>query len=274
MEQSLNYSEQVITPEIAREYLQTNKVNRTLRLWKVREYALQMKAGKWKMSGECICFLKGGALGNGQHRLWAVIESNTPTKFGILRNCDPDSFTTYDSGLGRSLADALHIQDINNSSTIGSIISRYFALCNNIYGDGRRGGVASRLGLTRDDYIAEYNSSPKLYQDACMLAKRLNKRLSILKPADIGGIYIYLVKYCNHKIDMVAGFFNDLHSPTPRHSSTAILREKLIADKISRTKMLGEYKYNLIAKSWNSCTTQKPIKQLKWSESEGQIKFI
>ena len=38
--------------------------------------------------------------------------------------------------------------------------------------------------------------------------------------------------------------------------------------------MLGEYKYNLIAKSWNSWTTQKPIKQLKWSESEGQIKFI
>lgn len=270
----MEFKEELITPELAKEYLQMNKINRSLRPWKVREYALQMKAGKWKMSGECICFLEGGALGNGQHRLWAVIESNTPTKFAVIRGCDPDSFSTYDSGLSRSLADALHINEINNSSTIGSIISRYFALCNGIYGDGRRGGVASKLGITRDDYIAEYTTSPELYQDGCALAKRLNGKLSILKPADIGGIYIYLIKHINHEISNVVNFFNDLHSPSPQYPSTSILREKLIADKISRTKMLGEYKYNLIAKAWNSYITQRSVKQLKWSEAEGQIKFI
>ena len=68
-----------ITPELAREYLKKNTDNyRKLARGTVRNYAEDIKNGRWELNGETIVFAESGVLQDGQHRLAAIIQANKP----------------------------------------------------------------------------------------------------------------------------------------------------------------------------------------------------
>ena len=66
-----------ISPEEAARFLEKNTNNRALTEQQVRYYAQQMKAGEWTYDGQPIRFAEDGQLLDGQHRLTALVESNT-----------------------------------------------------------------------------------------------------------------------------------------------------------------------------------------------------
>ena len=96
-----------ITPDMAIEMLSRNSANRKLRDDRVKLYAKQMKEGKWHLTGQSITFAEDGQLLDGQHRLWAVIESNCTVPFVVVT--DAEVAPTYDCGLPRSLSDRLYL---------------------------------------------------------------------------------------------------------------------------------------------------------------------
>src|SRR5437870_5147015 len=68
--------EMEVGPELATRWLEGNVHNRKLREDVVARYARDMKAGRWLLTHEPIAFNKNGdTLVDGQHRLWAVVES-------------------------------------------------------------------------------------------------------------------------------------------------------------------------------------------------------
>jgi predicted nucleic acid-binding Zn ribbon protein len=69
-----------VTPEMAERWLGHNKVNRNLRNRRVDQFARDMRSGRWQLTGEAIKFGKSGNLIDGQHRLWAVIESGCTSR--------------------------------------------------------------------------------------------------------------------------------------------------------------------------------------------------
>lgn len=75
MEAKLQGKVETITPDMAREYLKSNSMNRPLNDRTVNLYAQEMRTGNWKLNGEAICFGKNGALLNGLHRLYAIVKS-------------------------------------------------------------------------------------------------------------------------------------------------------------------------------------------------------
>ena len=78
---------ELVTPEIAKNYLSCNfKNNRLLRKNWVKELSVLIKKKEFNLSWDCISFDDKGVLVNGQHRLNAVIESNTPAPFFIATN--------------------------------------------------------------------------------------------------------------------------------------------------------------------------------------------
>lgn len=101
---------EVITPQTAKIYLQENYSNRSLSPSTVHCYATDMKNGDWLLNGEAICFDQEGRLRNGQHRLQAVIESETPTEFVVIRNIPNSNAEIYDRGRGRTVRDTLLIR--------------------------------------------------------------------------------------------------------------------------------------------------------------------
>ena len=101
---------ELITPEIAAQYLQLNKHNRPLSLAKVKEWAKEMKEKKWRETHQGIAFDTDGNLIDGQHRLSAVVESGESVYMIVAYNCDPESFRVIDDGMNRSGAALFSIQ--------------------------------------------------------------------------------------------------------------------------------------------------------------------
>lgn len=131
MEANLQARVETITPDMSREYLKANSMNRPLNDKTVNLYAQEMRAGNWKLNGESICFGKNGALLNGQHRLSAIVKSGKEIQTMVVRGCDENAFITYDSGRLRRSSDVFAIEGINNYSYVSCIVTKVLALKQN-----------------------------------------------------------------------------------------------------------------------------------------------
>lgn len=98
-----------ISPSRARRMLENNEGNRDMRRAKAAQYAITMKAGKWKTAPEPIVIDKNGRLLNGQHRLLAAIIADIALDFLVIEGVDASLFKVIDRGMMRSASDALGI---------------------------------------------------------------------------------------------------------------------------------------------------------------------
>jgi hypothetical protein len=90
----LEVSIEVVNPSEAEAYLKNNAMHRKVKQKKVDEYIKEMQDGKWKLNGKALIFDSNGRLLNGQHRLNAVVQSNTPLTTLIVRGVDPSVLET------------------------------------------------------------------------------------------------------------------------------------------------------------------------------------
>jgi hypothetical protein len=112
-----------VTPDIAKQWLlSTDKsIQRRLNLSHVTYLAREMKNGNWDLNGQPIQIDTNGNAVNGQHRLNACIESNTPFMTLVVFGVDTSSIKTIDEGSKpRGLSDFL---DINYSCTHSDVIA-------------------------------------------------------------------------------------------------------------------------------------------------------
>lgn len=113
---------ELITPLIAEQYLETNQNNRKLNKKMVAEYAQQIKSGEWLQNGESIKFSEEGKLLDGQHRLQAIILSETPCEVLVIRGLKKESFKTIDTGKRRSRSDVLYMAGYQNVNTLAGAL--------------------------------------------------------------------------------------------------------------------------------------------------------
>jgi len=100
---------ETVTPKAAEAWLNANKSNRRLRDGVVERYADDMSNGRWTTCPEPISFYEDGDLADGQHRLFAIIESNTEQTFPVARGLKRADGLNLNTGLGRTLVDNARI---------------------------------------------------------------------------------------------------------------------------------------------------------------------
>lgn len=122
IDRSIRARQVTITPQMAREMLERNTRNRKIRPSRIARYATDMKAGLWALNGETIIFDWNGDLGNGQHRLRAVIEADIPVDFMVIEGVDPKSFGTMDGGMSRTAGDVLSMRSVANASAVAAML--------------------------------------------------------------------------------------------------------------------------------------------------------
>lgn len=86
-----------LTPELAAQLLERNKMNRPLSDAHVARIASQIKTGKWRYNGDTIKISDSEDVLDGQHRLWAVIEAKKPVETLIVYGIERDAFATVDT---------------------------------------------------------------------------------------------------------------------------------------------------------------------------------
>lgn len=96
----------LVTPEMARLFLDRNINNRDIKPSVVDKYARDMRSGNWQFNGVPIQFDWNGVLIDGQHRLLALVEAGVALEFVIETGLDPASRTTIDIGATRDVYNA------------------------------------------------------------------------------------------------------------------------------------------------------------------------
>lgn len=85
-----------VTPEQARAWLTQNTDNRTKRAAHIKNMARIMRGGNWRYTHQGIAFSREGRLIDGQHRLEALVQADTPQKMLVCENVDAATFAVLD----------------------------------------------------------------------------------------------------------------------------------------------------------------------------------
>ncbi|MBC8121495.1 MAG: hypothetical protein H7Y22_06615 [Gemmatimonadaceae bacterium] len=104
---------ELITPQLAAQYLSKQDQNRKAFDHRVQLYARQMRRGEWKLSPQGISFDEKDRLLDGQHRLRAVIEARRSVPFFVFRRVPKDVQMVFDQGLPRTAGQAAQILGLN-----------------------------------------------------------------------------------------------------------------------------------------------------------------
>lgn len=98
-----------ITPARATKLLDRNTSNRKLRDGVVEQYAADMKSGAWTRCVSPIVIYANGDIADGQHRLWAIVESGVGQWLFVVRDFPRPDGMNLDMGLPRTIVDNARI---------------------------------------------------------------------------------------------------------------------------------------------------------------------
>ena len=220
--------EETITPEIAKKYLEKNTKNyRIVNHKRVTAYAKDMETGNWQYNGDPIRFYKSGILADGQHRLLAVIKSNSTLVMQVAYDVD-DDVTFFDGGQGRTPVQIMKANgfgaDIANGAVIGAanlLLSTSFV----------QGSVTSKGQVQK--YLAD---NAEAFSKANVIARSGKDNAITRKAPCIAAIYcmIRLYEFQN----FIYPFFDVVNSgfPVNGHECSApiVLRNFLISANYNR----------------------------------------
>lgn len=104
--------------------------NRPLTKKWVESIALEMKRGRWKPNGKSIILSREGVIGDGQHRVNAVIKSGVTIYSHVYRRGNLEDFATWGWVKARTLADAFCSGDewMDNGAAKAGLVSAFVAL--------------------------------------------------------------------------------------------------------------------------------------------------
>lgn len=110
-----------VTPEIAERWLERNGKNRTLSDFAVNQMATDMRQGRWTRNPQVIIIDSNRDIIDGQHRLWAVVESGIPTDFLVVQGTAPEVRDSVDTGRQRTTAHMLTMHGVESASKVGAV---------------------------------------------------------------------------------------------------------------------------------------------------------
>lgn len=111
--------EMLMTPTQAKALLGVNTANRHLRRSRVAYFVGLIQRGEWKLTHQGIAIGRSGRLLDGQHRLEAVVETDTPVPMMVSFDVDDSAFEAMDRTLPRSVGDVLHLPASTVALAIG-----------------------------------------------------------------------------------------------------------------------------------------------------------
>lgn len=253
------------TPALAERILDNNRLNRPLRQGRVEQYARDMKAGRWAANGETIKLTQDGDLLDGQHRLFAVVESGKEIEMLLVEGLDPAVMPTIDTGAPRTFGDVLGIQGGKNNLVTASVL-RW------LWWYPKRKSQPSGPTHQRITHQELFDSLPK-HPDVPLRVSEItgggSKQARRFVPVSILA-FVYTLAYRAdptvagawlHQIDSGMGIDEEKH---PVHQ----LRERMLANRLSSAKLPAIDVCALTIKSYNHLLTGKRTKTLTWKRVE------
>lgn len=255
----IQFKKQLVTPELAKEWLGKNTNNRKVKTKKIRQYADDILLGLWKEdTGETIKFSKCGKLIDGQNRLKAISLANKPIYLHISSGHELEVFSVLDTGAIRNANDIFTIQGTPYSSNLPSVINFYLYLKSGAKSTKQNNVNSNTIVL--DLYLKNTEYWLEVMRNSNNFYTNFNH---ILTKSHIGGMYAYL---CDFNPQYAFLFMEQFtYGIDISNQTISILRNQLTKDKLAMRKMNAQTKMGLIVKTYNAFVSGKEIKNLKYN---------
>jgi len=244
-----------VTPEIAQRWLRGNTVNRKIRQGKVNQYASDMSAGRWTHSADMICFTTDSKLSNGQHRLLAVIQSNTTITFAVQRNVPLEAMVNMDTGAARSASDVLGWNNERNAPLLAA--SAKLAL---VYSDGRI-YKDNKVQATSHGAIVDFiDANPEL-RHSVAVGQQTYTRVDCYPT--VLAVAHWIISSAN-TAEVADHFLGQLASRAGEAEGSAVLALDRRLREIRRVRASYTHRdfLALVIKGWNYYAADKPVGKL------------
>lgn len=249
-----------ITPEEAVHMLETNGCNRPLNDQHVRRIARQIMDGKWRFNGDTIKISTGNDILDGQHRLWAIIESKTPVQTVVVRGIEPEAFATIDTlRKPRSGSDVLALLNVNaHRSTISVGLQWLIRWQRQILETYRE----PKNRIENSDIELAYKDNPGIAR----AAETCSRLRGVGNPGMLAFFYFVL---SNRNPDLAERMVHTLENPSGVGVNDPFfrLRAYFMSEKSRKDPLMT---IALMIKSANASHEQRELKALSW-RSQGSV---
>lgn len=261
-----------INKQIAEVLLQGNTINRKANNDHITSLSIHMKEGNWKSSGDPIRISKTGRLLDGQHRLMAVVKSDTSHEFVVISELEDEVFDVIDTGKNRNAGDMLKISNVLNSTTIAGIIKLVSTYERDLAVTGTGSTFQKQINAPFK-VLEKYNQDPLHWQETHRSASRYYDKCKLLHPSEYGLLYHIFSKI---KKSDAEEFLEKLSSgmDLKENDPILLLRNRLIEYKSNKFRVNFKLKLGLVFIAWNHYRKGNELKQLRFNVNSELVKPI
>jgi hypothetical protein len=254
--------DEIITPKLAREWLDNAAVNRSVKQRAVERIAHDIRLARWEPeNGATIVFDQDNRLRDGQHRLLAIIAAGLPVKALVVRGSS--QYAAIDLVIARNLADDLAMEGVRHATQIASI-ALWMCRYQTVSDTGRllNPGTATKADAREmlDTHLEEVLRS----LDVVGWSKELRSLLSL---SMLNFVHLMGSRTSGEKADLFVEGIRD-GADLATGSPIFLMRRQLIGQVSSTAKWPRERGLALLIKSWLAYEDDRVIKTLKWPAGE------
>lgn len=255
-----------VTPAMATEWLRKNDHNRKINPKTVSDYARQMTEGYWVLNGEAVKIAEDGSLLDGQHRLMAVIESNTVVEMLVILGLESDTQDTMDTGRKRNTADKLSIEGVPNSTLVAAISARAW-----MWDRGNFRFAAAQRPSIREA-VAVLEQYPHIHRSA-EIGSRIVQSYRPTTGSITGTAHHLFVQI---DPDLTAEFFTQLGTGANLKGDHPVLslRTRLANDKYNVRKVPFHQGLGFYIRAWNARRSGEDLSKIQFPADAPMIKPV
>lgn len=256
----------LVTPVLAEVLLKGNKLNRPVSEKNIIFLSNQMRAGTFKRdTGESIKVSKTGNLLDGQHRLLAIIRANIAQQMLVVSELDDDIFSVLDTGKKRNASDVLSINGYKSTVGLSGMV-RAIKILNSITVNFKQQNAITNSEIL--EFVKDNEEISEIYS----FCENYYRKFRSIPPNNLAAIYFILVKkgYLPEKIEEFMNLYStglSLKDDNPIY----VLRNKLIIDSQSKSKLSVKNKIALFIHTWNLWTRNKNCTKMSVPENFPKI---
>lgn len=250
-----------LSPDVAKALLEKyNTENRGLKPHKIRPLVGDLRDGAWLVTGETIKFSRQRLL-DGQNRLTACVEANTPIRTHVVFGIDDAAFAIIDTGAPRTAGDVLACAGVGSPQVIAHAVARLNAW-------EQTPGSRSVLRLSPNQVLHLYQTKYKDLDEHIGWGRQLQAATGL--PTTRGLVLHYaFTKAAGQKA--ADAFLSAWISGDPDAQQAALLRRRLAQlQSMLAGNIPANVAYAMAIKAFTAFVNGKPIDvgQIKWSETE------
>lgn len=253
-----------ITPAMAQFILDAyNTANRPVSQGRVADYARQMANGDWKLTSQGLAFLRNGKLGDGQHKLHAIVRSGRTIILNVAFGLPDDAFKVLDTGGKRTAGDTLALLGHKQAISLAAAARLLDIVTSK--------NPLSNASMSNEEVVAVVGQHPRLAEVAAAGAA-IARLFRCSSAAPI--VAFYLIKRDSKhalRLDEFVARLKD-NADQEKRSPVTFIRDGLMMKRLDRQYRSGGNRSAAqaaaIIKAWNKWVRGQKDQEILWMPGE------